>query len=304
MLRVLIRLIPSIHESKDPEGVHKMRVTTRRLRATLPLFRSCIRKKDYKRWIREIKRVTNALGRARDLDVQIEFLMDFRDALIENKNIPDSGIGITVLISFLSDERSMIQPMLDSAVERIVKKEVIQEIKAYFRRYNGLWPSNSNDDAVKIVLKKGSPFILDDIGILKKKSIAIFDPLDIRGHHAMRIAAKKLRYTLEAFQVILPLYAEEIERGVKKLQDLLGEVHDCDVWIHDLPHFISDQHDQYWKESEEWEKIEGDINYLIINRKERREELYIEARNLWSSFLCQQITERLPSLIKERLNKT
>ena len=304
IIRALIRLIPSIHEAKDPEGVHKMRVATRRLRAALPLFRSCMRKKDYKRWISEIKRVTTALGRARDLDVQIEFLTDFRDSMLENHDIPDFGTGINALITSLSEERSMIQPILDSAVERIVKKEVIQEIKSYLRRYSGLWSTCSANDAVREVIDKGSQFIFETVDILKKKSDAIYDPLDISGHHQMRIAAKKLRYTLEAFQVILPLQVKEIEKGVKKLQDLLGEVHDCDVWINDLPVFITDQVDQYWKEAGEWEKIKRDINYLIANRKEKRQELYTGARNLWSSFLCQQIDERLPNLIADMFNET
>ena len=50
-------------------------------------------------------------------------------------------------------------------------------------------------------------------------------------HHEMRIYAKKLRYTMEAFA---PLYknklAKEIET-IKAFQDVLGEMHDCDVWI-------------------------------------------------------------------------
>ena len=61
---------------------------------------------------------------------------------------------------------------------------------------------------------------------------------EILKHHEMRIIAKWLRYTMEAFA---PLYknklAEEIET-IKDFQDVLGEMHDCDVWIDYIPKFI------------------------------------------------------------------
>ena len=50
-------------------------------------------------------------------------------------------------------------------------------------------------------------------------------------HHAMRIAAKRLRYTLELARPIASPISAEIGDAVKKLQTLLGEVHDCDVWV-------------------------------------------------------------------------
>ena len=59
-------------------------------------------------------------------------------------------------------------------------------------------------------------------------------------HHEMRICAKKLRYTMEFFA---PLYknklAQEIET-IKAFQDMLGEMHDCDVWIEYIPKFIGE----------------------------------------------------------------
>jgi hypothetical protein len=49
--------------------------------------------------------------------------------------------------------------------------------------------------------------------------------------HQMRIAAKRLRYTMEAFE---PLYGPELHERIaviKDLQDRLGELHDSDVWV-------------------------------------------------------------------------
>jgi hypothetical protein len=56
------------------------------------------------------------------------------------------------------------------------------------------------------------------------------DPAEVQALHDMRIAAKRLRYVLEATApVCFGPYAAKGARRAKELQDLLGEVHDCDV---------------------------------------------------------------------------
>ena len=53
----------------------------------------------------------------------------------------------------------------------------------------------------------------------------------VRELHDMRIAAKRLRYCFEFFT---PFFGPEADAPLKKfkqLQDFLGEIHDCDVWV-------------------------------------------------------------------------
>ena len=55
-----------------------------------------------------------------------------------------------------------------------------------------------------------------------------FDAAEPDDLHDMRIAAKRVRYILEAAE---PVFGEPATRGVKtmkQVQDLLGEIHDCD----------------------------------------------------------------------------
>ena len=58
------------------------------------------------------------------------------------------------------------------------------------------------------------------------------DPARMKALHDMRIAAKRLRYILEvgAEPCFGPYAAEAIKR-TRDLQDLLGELHDCDVQL-------------------------------------------------------------------------
>ena len=58
---------------------------------------------------------------------------------------------------------------------------------------------------------------------------AVRDPANIRELHDLRIAAKRLRYTLEVLGSALGPAAAIAEDEAKALQDVLGEVHDCDV---------------------------------------------------------------------------
>ena len=60
---------------------------------------------------------------------------------------------------------------------------------------------------------------------------AVRDPGNVRELHDLRIAAKRLRYTLEVLGSVLGPAATVVEDEARALQDLLGEVHDCDVLV-------------------------------------------------------------------------
>ena len=58
----------------------------------------------------------------------------------------------------------------------------------------------------------------------------ISDPANVEQLHNMRIAAKRLRYTLEIFA---PCFSgkefDKISAQAKTIQEQIGEIHDCDV---------------------------------------------------------------------------
>ncbi|MGD9571772.1 MAG: CHAD domain-containing protein [Thermoleophilia bacterium] len=59
----------------------------------------------------------------------------------------------------------------------------------------------------------------------------VADPANVTELHDMRIACKRLRYLLEIFGVAFERSLEPFLDEVKGLQDLLGDIHDCDVQI-------------------------------------------------------------------------
>ena len=61
---------------------------------------------------------------------------------------------------------------------------------------------------------------------------AVLDPAAVTELHDMRIAAKRLRYVLEVTsEPCFGPYAKTAGKRTKELQDLLGEIHDCDVQL-------------------------------------------------------------------------
>ncbi|HEY6284790.1 MAG TPA: CHAD domain-containing protein [Ktedonobacteraceae bacterium] len=57
------------------------------------------------------------------------------------------------------------------------------------------------------------------------------NPYEVRGLHNLRIAAKRLRYTLEVFEDVLPRACRSIAGELSHIQDELGALHDGDVII-------------------------------------------------------------------------
>jgi hypothetical protein len=53
----------------------------------------------------------------------------------------------------------------------------------------------------------------------------------IKAQHDMRIAAKRLRYVLEVTGFVFGKPADTARRRARDLQDILGEIHDCDVML-------------------------------------------------------------------------
>jgi hypothetical protein len=90
------------------------------------------------------------------------------------------------------------------------------------RKVKGIDPDGpAADEVAKIVAVR-----LDELLSFMPKAR---DPAAVHTLHDLRIAAKRLRYVLELFAGQFGPYATQAAKQAKKLQDVLGEIHDCDV---------------------------------------------------------------------------
>jgi CHAD domain-containing protein len=85
---------------EDIEPLHDMRVASRRLRAALEVFRPCFPRKRYKRALKGVKALADALGERRDRDVSIAFLAGF----LEEAPAADRG-RLEILLAGLREEQ-------------------------------------------------------------------------------------------------------------------------------------------------------------------------------------------------------
>jgi CHAD domain-containing protein len=92
------------------------------------------------------------------------------------------------------------------------------------RRVKRLDPADSlADNAERIVRTR-----LDELYSFTPKAL---NPKRVKALHDMRIAAKRLRYVLEVTSFCFGPYASTATKRAKELQDLLGEIHDCDEML-------------------------------------------------------------------------
>jgi hypothetical protein len=92
------------------------------------------------------------------------------------------------------------------------------------RKVKGVDPEASTADGLERILRVR-------LAELEAFVPRVFDPAEVEALHDMRIAAKRVRYLLELSEFCFGPYVEKAARHVKELQELLGEIHDCDVML-------------------------------------------------------------------------
>jgi hypothetical protein len=132
----------------------------------------------------------------------------------------------------------------------------------------------------------------------------VSDPARVAELHEMRIAAKRLRYTLE---LIAPLYDgtmdEPIDR-VKKIQEHLGSIHDADVLVPELEAHLLETLKSRRKDavvsSVEGGHFEAAAGLLTLCRRKRDErgERFDKFNALWQRLREEAFFERLRATVQ------
>lgn len=103
---------------EDIEGIHDMRVASRRLRAALETFRDVFPSKRLRPLVREVKSLADALGQVRDTDVLIDRLR--RDM---KKRTFSEQLALTDIIAELEAQRDEKRDELKRVIDGIEREE-------------------------------------------------------------------------------------------------------------------------------------------------------------------------------------
>ncbi len=98
----------------DIERVHDMRVASRRLRAVLEVFAPCFPKREYRRALRDVKALADALGARRDPDVATEALERVSAAFA-----PSDRAGVRHMVGEYRQQQSEGNLLLSDALEHV-----------------------------------------------------------------------------------------------------------------------------------------------------------------------------------------
>lgn len=228
-LNALLAEVEGVRDGEDLEHVHRMRVSSRRLRSALRLFQECFKGKEGKRWRQAAKEVTAALGEARDLDVQMVFLTK----LAKGWEGEDAA-ALVPLIELLRSKRVALQPSIVTLMDALLVEHPLLELRAHLEEKAG-WTGEAS--ALRPYAYAHASIAVEEM-MAHASSVPIYE--DWQGHHALRIAGKHLRYALEAFRGAYEDGLEEEVRTLKGLQDVVGELHDLDVWLQLIPSMRED----------------------------------------------------------------
>jgi len=213
----------------DPEGVHSMRVASRRLRSALRDFMPYLHKRRLTGGMKQLKNIADALGKVRDHDVAILALEE-----LNTKAPPALSAAFKQIIETREKIREQARAELTSAIGEADLKQLegkfissLDEAIAASERSN----RRTQAESQLTFTKMSRAIILDRLREFEKLSDGLFRPLDVDALHDMRIAVKRLRYALELFQKCWPRVVSAQAKRAARIQAALGELHDCDVWI-------------------------------------------------------------------------
>ena len=286
----LQKAIQGFHKRKNLEDIHDLRVASRRIRVALNIFRQFLPSKKFKGWERSICQLTKSFGNARDLDVQLDFIRSFYQ---KNDN-PLFKSGGRRLILRLNQRRENSQQQLHQTLEELDKDNTLQKILGVLKTPATEIKMTSTPEpslyllAFDVINKRLEEFLFYEIYLPY--------PDHVKELHLMRIAAKRLRYTLEIFS---SLYFDHLEKPleiIRLVQTNLGEIRDCDVWLNYLPNFLEKERGRvlkYFGNPRPYRRLIPGVQILQENRRVERDTLYNTFLKNWKKWLQVEIWSNL-----------
>lgn len=286
-----------VRQAEDSECVHDLRVAARRLRSLLPLLTACLSRKTCERWRKPLRRLTRALGEARDTDVQGTCVQHF----IDHEASAGERPGVERLLLRLQQRRQEQQGPVIAALERFVRSQLSVEMEQTLTHMAEASQWSAGTLPGRGVYRQMRQALRARLRVLLAYTPYVQQPDCHAELHAMRIAAKRLRYTMQAFAPLYPDALTEPIRTTRTLQTVLGDIHDCNVWAQALPQFLEAERDRtlaYFGQVEPFAALVPGILALQHNRQQYHEQRYQKFVTFWHQAQAQGVWERLQQTLQ------
>jgi CHAD domain-containing protein len=205
-------------EQGDVRALHRARVTTRRLREILPIL--CIDGVRGRKLIRRLKKTTSRLGTVRELDVLLLLIDELHDARREHA----AALGrVAMAVAVTRDEarKQLFGHASVHEMRRTARKldDVVGELAGEAEQ-----PAKALRGAIEARVARRA----ERLAAALRRAGAVYLPERL---HVVRIAAKKLRYSVELAAEITASDRAADVRVLRGTQNVLGRMHDIQTLI-------------------------------------------------------------------------
>ncbi|MDA3626264.1 CHAD domain-containing protein [Saccharopolyspora sp. WRP15-2] len=215
-LRALIAHDPGTRLGTDPEELHQMRVSVRRMRAMLRAARPFLDQGWSEPLRAELGWLGRALGPVRDLDVLLDRLRE------ESADLPEGERAAAArLISGLEAEHGAARIELLTALGSDRYLDLLRAVATAVRST----PEESDVDSAREL----RALVLGEFRKLRKAVARLPESPADPDLHALRIRGKRVRYTAELAQPAFGKPVQQLIRATRRFQDVLGEHQDACV---------------------------------------------------------------------------
>ena len=219
----MVRRTAGASSGRHPEDLHAMRVATRRQRAALRLFADALPARATRKLRRGLRSIAGSLGQVRDLDVLIEAAERYATAL------PASRRGaFEPLLAAWRTRRDKASADVAHQLDSKRYRRLVEQAEAFADRDDEPGSERWSLEDPHLVRDTAPARIWAAYHVVRAYE-PVLESADVSTLHALRIAAKRLRYTLEFFGETLGSEGTDLVARIVALQDHLGELHDADV---------------------------------------------------------------------------
>jgi len=197
---------------EDPEGLHQVRIASRRVRAVLDLVDPELYP-DIKKHEKRLRRLTQALGITRELDVHAAAL----EALEKAHPDPFQDATVEHLLELLERQRRKARAAMHQDLEKISLKDLDRLL---------VTPAFSEPLVMAQLPQAVWDCLAPWIRAVEELLPSLLNQENIPELHRLRIQVKRLRYTLEILESAFPSPVEDSLQRLKTLQTALGRHHD------------------------------------------------------------------------------
>jgi CHAD domain-containing protein len=221
-IQELLDHLPAVRRA-EPEGVHQARVATRRLREGLPLV--AISHPDAATSLRRIvRRIGRELGRVRELDIMVAQL----DTL--EQRLPAAAEGIASARRRVRDAQARRRRKAIKALEKL-QADRLRPLEPGDARLLARMRPRATTRASRRTLREQIGDRAHDTNAALQHAAGVYFPNRL---HTLRVAVKKLRYSVEAAEATGLWQPPRLLRDLRRVQARLGELHDLQVLLEAL----------------------------------------------------------------------